>query len=120
MNQNKAMSTTPKPPGQFIPLSRSSLPIRTGIVGTGYIADLHALGIRRANGVELVSVCDANLKSAQSFANNWQVPAVFDSLESMLQNQQLDSIHVLAPPDLHHLLARTALQAGAHVLVEKP
>jgi predicted dehydrogenase/nucleoside-diphosphate-sugar epimerase len=89
-------------------------------VGTGYIADFHALGIRSAEGVELVSVCDANLKNAQSFASNWQVPTSFDSVESMLQNQQLDSVHVLAPPNLHHSLAKAALQAGAHVLVEKP
>ena len=95
-------------------------PIRAAIVGTGFIADYHALAIRRTEGVELVSVCDPNLRSAQAFAAKWDVPAIFDSLDSMLKNQQLDSVHVLAPPDLHHQLAKTALQAGAHVLIEKP
>jgi predicted dehydrogenase/nucleoside-diphosphate-sugar epimerase len=71
-------------------------------------------------GVKLMSVCDVNLKSAQAFAAKWQVPAVYDSLGSMLKNQQIDAIHLLAPPDLHHPLARAALQAGAHVLIEKP
>ena len=94
--------------------------IRAAIVGTGFIADYHALGIREAEGVELMGVCDPNLKSAQTFAANWNVPAAFDSLDSMLKSQQLDCVHVLAPPDLHHQLASTALQAGAHVFIEKP
>lgn len=114
------MSTTPKLQEQSTPSNIGSRPIRAGIVGTGYIADFHALGIHRVEGVELVSACDANLKSAQSFASHWQAPTVFDSLGSMLESQRLDSVHLLVPPNLHYPLARTALEAGAHVLIEKP
>src|ERR1700733_5033224 len=95
-------------------------PIRAAIVGTGYIASFHARAIRGVKGVELVSVCDANLSSAQSFAEDWGVTAVFDSLESMLHNQRVDTVHVLAPPDQHHALASEALRSGAHVFLEKP
>ncbi len=94
--------------------------VRAAIVGTGYIAEFHARAIRAAQGVQLVSVCDANLRSAQSFAAAWGVAAAFDSLESMLQDQRLDSVHVLVPPDLHHSLAKLALQSGIHVFLEKP
>ena len=99
---------------------RNPQPIRAAIIGTGYIADFHAHAIRQAEGVELVSVCDANLRSAQSFAVNWEVPAAFDSVESMVRDQRLDSVHVLVPPDRHHSLARTILQSGVHVFLEKP
>jgi predicted dehydrogenase/nucleoside-diphosphate-sugar epimerase len=103
------------------PLSRRSRQlIHAAIVGTGYIADFHARAIRQAAGVELVSVCDANLRSAQTFAAQWGIAQVFDSLESMLGSQQLDSVHVLVPPDRHHSLAKTALQSGVNVFLEKP
>jgi len=114
------MSAPSKLPTQVIRSRPGTQPVRAAIVGTGFIADYHALGIRRTEGVELVSVCDPNLRSARAFAANWQVPAVFDSLESMLKTQQLDSVHILAPPDRHHQLAVTSLQAGKHVLLEKP
>ena len=102
-------------------VSKSVLrPIRAAIVGTGFISDYHALGIREADGVELTGVCDTNLKAAEVFATNWSVPAAFNSLDTLLKKQEVDSVHVLAPPDLHHRLAKTALEAGAHVLIEKP
>ena len=97
-----------------------SEPLHAAIVGTGYIAEFHARAIRAMPRVKLVSVCDANLRSAQSFAAAQGVPAAFDFLESMLEAQRLDVIHILAPPDKHHLLAKTALQSGVNVFLEKP
>ena len=95
----------------------SPLPVRAAIVGAGYIADFHALAIRKSRGVELVGVCDSNPKRAQSFAAVWGVPEVFDSVEALLE-MKLNSIHLLVPPDRHHSLAKLALQSGAHVFVE--
>jgi predicted dehydrogenase/nucleoside-diphosphate-sugar epimerase len=113
-------STTFRAPRQVGLGSRGLQPLRAAIVGTGYIADFHARAIGGVKGVDLVSVCDANLNSAQSFAAAWGVPAAFDSLEPMLRDERLDCVHVLVPPDRHHSLARTALQSGVHVFVEKP
>ena len=94
--------------------------IRAGIAGTGFIADFHAEGIAGADGVDLTAVCDTSLASAQGFANKWGVSKVFGSLEAMLRDGQLDCVHILAPPDRHHSLAKLALQAGVSVLIEKP
>lgn len=93
--------------------------LRAAIVGTGYIADFHARAIQNANGVDLVAVCDANLPLAQSFGATWSVPAYAD-IEHMLAEQQIDVVHVLVPPNLHHRLARSALEAGSNVFIEKP
>src|ERR1700690_2949968 len=101
-------------------LKHSMQTVRAAIVGTGYIADFHARAIRNIKDVELVGVCDANLKSAQAFAATWGVPAVFTTLEAMLNALQLNSLHILVPPDRHHSLTKLALEAGVHVLVEKP
>jgi len=95
-------------------------PIRTGLVGTGYIAEFHARAIAAADRASLVAVCDANLSNAEAWAKSWGVAKAYASLQEMLAAQQLDCVHILAPPDLHHALARTALEAGVHVLLEKP
>lgn len=93
---------------------------RTAIVGTGYIAEFHARAIREAEGVELAATCDANGARAQAFAEAWNIPLAFDSLGKMLQETHIDCVHILTPPDLHFSLARTALEAGVHVFLEKP
>src|SRR5215469_16633439 len=101
----------------IIPLTRS---LRVGIAGTGFISEFHANAIRAAQGIELVSVCDPNLRIAELFAARQRISKVFNSLESMLNSQNLDCVHILAPPDKHFSLAKTALQSGVHVFVEKP
>src|SRR5688572_21289025 len=94
--------------------------IRTAIVGTGYIAEFHAGSIREAKGVELIATCDANLGRAKAFAGAWNIPRTFDSLSKMLEETQIDCVHLLTPPDLHFSLAKQALEAGVHVFLEKP
>ena len=94
--------------------------IRTAIVGTGYIAEFHARAIREAKGVELAATCDANLARATAFAGAWNIPLAYDSLATMLQETRIDCVHILTPPDLHFALAKQALEAGVHVLLEKP
>ncbi|MBV8136410.1 MAG: NAD-dependent epimerase/dehydratase family protein [Deltaproteobacteria bacterium] len=106
--------------GTNTPDGRSRKQIRAAIVGAGYIADFHARAIGQVGGVELVAVCDPNLKSARNFAARWGVSKSFDSLESMFMSEKLDSVHVLAPPDAHYPLASNALSLGANVLLEKP
>lgn len=94
--------------------------LKSAIVGTGYIADFHARAIAASPGVALICAADANLRNAQSFADRWGLSAAYDSLESMLQSQQIDCVHLLVPPDHHFRLAKTALEAGIHVFLEKP
>ncbi|KRQ94736.1 hypothetical protein CQ12_04190 [Bradyrhizobium jicamae] len=94
--------------------------LRTALVGTGYIAEFHAKAVRNIPGIELGAVCDADLKRAQTFAAAWNVPLAFSSLDEMLENARIDCIHLLAPPDLHHGLAKKALLKGVHVFLEKP
>ena len=98
----------------------SSKPVRVAIVGTGYISEFHARAIHATSGVDLVSVCDTNLHAAKSFATAWNVSSAYNSLEAMLTEQRLNCVHILVPPELHHGLAKSCLQSGAHVFLEKP
>jgi predicted dehydrogenase/nucleoside-diphosphate-sugar epimerase len=93
---------------------------RVGILGTGYIAEYHAKALATLPQVELSAVCDRARARAQAFADRFGVARVHDSIESMLAAGGLDALHVLLPPDLHAPAARAALEAGVHVLTEKP
>ncbi|WP_084462224.1 Gfo/Idh/MocA family oxidoreductase [Bradyrhizobium sp. WSM1417] len=95
-------------------------PLRTAIVGTGYIAQFHARAIAEVADVQLVATCDANLARAETFANAWNAPHAWDSLSKMLESARVDCVHILTPPDLHYAQAKEALEAGVHVFLEKP
>ena len=93
---------------------------RVALLGAGYIADWHARAIASIRGVELVAVCDQVLSRAEALAKKFNVPRVYGSLEPMLAAKQVDSVHVLLPPDFHFQAAHKILTAGVSTFVEKP
>ncbi len=93
---------------------------RVGFLGAGYIANWHAQAIAKLSSAELVAVADCILPKAQAFAQRFGVPRCYGSLESMLAEQELDAVHVLLPPDHHFKAARTVLESGLDVFLEKP
>ena len=96
--------------------------VRVAFLGTGYIADWHAKALSTIPGVELAAVCDKNIARARAFGEKYGVAECWPSLEAMLAKRDLDldAIHVLLPPDLHASAARAIIDAGLHVLMEKP
>lgn len=100
--------------------SRSGSKRRVALLGTGYIADWHAQAIRKVADVELVAVCDRVLAKAEALASKFHVPKTYNSLDEMLAAEELDAVHVLLPPDRHFEAARTLLEAGVDVFLEKP
>jgi predicted dehydrogenase len=91
-----------------------------GFLGTGYIADWHAQAIAKVPGVELVAVCDHLRNKAEALALKVGGAAIYQSLEAMLAQEQLDAVHVLLPPNAHFEAARVVLEAGVDVFMEKP
>ncbi len=91
---------------------------RAGLVGAGSIAEHHLAALRRLPRVELVGVADIDEARARGFAERLGTHA-YPSLAA-LREAGADVIHVLTPPDTHARVAAEALEAGCHVLVEKP
>ena len=94
--------------------------LRAAIVGTGAIANAHATALAATPDAELVAVVDRDAAQARAFAKRWGDPAVFGSLEELLASGVADVLHVCTPPGVHAEQAVAALDAGLHVICEKP
>jgi predicted dehydrogenase len=92
--------------------------LRAGLIGAG-IGSYHAEGYQAAKGVELVAVCDQDAKRAGKIAKPLGA-TVYTDYPDMLAKAELDLVSVCLPNDLHANAAIACLQAGAHVLCEKP
>jgi len=89
-----------------------------GIVGLGFgRAHIPAF---QANGCQVVALCQRNQAQAKAIADKYGVPRIFDRWEAMLAEAQPEIVVIATPPHLHRPIALGALEAGAHVLCEKP
>ena len=94
--------------------------IRVGIVGCGRVAEHHLRFLAEHPRAKLAALADADLARAQALSDHYRVPQAFSSIEQMLDSKSIDVLHVVTPPALHYQHAAAAIEAGMHVLVEKP
>jgi predicted dehydrogenase len=94
--------------------------LKVAIIGCGKIADSHAAQIRRIPGCEIVGVCDREPLMARQLYERFPVKRHFSNVRELLSEGQPDVVHITTPPASHFDLARTCLEAGCHVYVEKP
>src|SRR5688500_10367106 len=94
--------------------------VRVGIIGTGTIAQSHATALKEYPGGEIVSVFDVLGDRAQAYSEKWGVPKVAKTLDDLLADKEIDAVIVCTPPFAHMEPTIKALEAGKHVLCEKP
>lgn len=90
------------------------------MVGCGHMGTRHLDCLRRVPGVVVTGLCDSDRQAAARAAAVWPGSVPYPGLDAMLSADPPDVVHIVTPPASHHTLAREALQAGCHVLVEKP
>lgn len=96
-------------------------PLRVGIIGTGGIATgAHIPGYQKAPGVELYSACDILKDRVEAMAQQYGIPHVYTDFREMVKDPELDVVSVCTPPFAHKDATIAALEAGKHVLCEKP
>jgi predicted dehydrogenase len=93
--------------------------MKIGIVGSGMISGHHLNAATRWVGSEVVGIVDRDIERARAQAAHFSVAHTFENLADLLALKP-DVVHILTPPASHAPLAIEALQAGAHVFVEKP
>ncbi|MBP9902094.1 MAG: Gfo/Idh/MocA family oxidoreductase [Verrucomicrobia bacterium] len=92
--------------------------LRAGIIGTGFIGPVHVEALRRL-GVTVAAICDVadlGLKAAARLA----IPQAFADYRELLACREVDVVHITTPNRFHAGMSLAALQAGKHVVCEKP
>lgn len=92
-------------------------PVRTAVIGVGYLGKFHAQKYSALPDSELVAVCDSNLDTARQLAKELGTDAV-ENVDEI--RDKIDAVSIVVPTQLHHQIAKQCLEAGIHVLLEKP
>ncbi len=95
-------------------------PIAIGIVGCGYWGPNLARNFDRISGARLAAVCDTSPARLSHMMGIHPDARAYSDFETMLHDADLDAVAITTPLKSHHSLAKAVLEAGMHVLVEKP
>ena len=93
--------------------------LKIGICGAGEFAKFAAKSFLKVKGIKIFAVTDINETAALSMAKKFNAK-VFSTYDEMLTDKGIDLIYIATPPFLHYLQSKAALQAGKHVICEKP
>lgn len=94
--------------------------LKVAIVGCGKIADAHAAQIQRIGNCQIVGVCDREPLMAKQLYERFPIKACYTELEELLLKSRPEAVHVTTPAQGHFEIAKTCLEYGCHVYVEKP
>ena len=93
--------------------------IGAAVVGTGFIGVVHVEALRRL-GVQVLGVVGSSRERAAARSRELGLPPAYESFGAMLEDPLVEVVHIASPNYLHLEHARAALQAGKHVVCEKP
>jgi predicted dehydrogenase len=95
--------------------------IRIGLVGCGFVAELHMHAYRRVYGVDVeVRAVAARGAHVIDFAKRHQIPTAYRGFRELIADSEIDVVDICTPPNLHAAMIVEAMQAGKHVICEKP
>jgi len=93
--------------------------IRTAILGTGFMGRIHLEAVRRVEFVEAAAIAGRNKEIARRLGAAFSIPSMTD-YRDILRDPTIDAVHICTPNAQHFSMAKDALQAGKHVICEKP
>lgn len=91
---------------------------RVGVIGIGFIGAVHIEQLRRLGNVEVVAL--TNKDNAEQKAKELFVNKGYSDYKEMIDNENLDAIHICTPNNTHYEMAMYAMERGVHVVCEKP
>src|SRR6266849_963921 len=95
--------------------------VKVGLVGCGFVAELHMYAYRRVYGVDAeVTAVAARGEHVVDFAKKHRIPTTCRDFRSLLADKEIDVIDICTPPALHAAMIVQGVQAGKHVICEKP
>jgi D-xylose 1-dehydrogenase (NADP+, D-xylono-1,5-lactone-forming) len=94
--------------------------VKWGIISTANINRLFLEGARTADGVEIAAVASRDQAKGEEYARQHDIPTTHGSYEALLNDPDIDAVYISLPNSMHVDWSIRALQAGKHVLCEKP
>jgi predicted dehydrogenase len=94
--------------------------VRTGLIGCGKIAEVHAQALHDIPEAEFVACCDMDEARAHALGDKHDVPKRFTDVREMLESGEIEAVLICAPHPVHAQLVVAAADAGVHALCEKP
>jgi len=93
--------------------------INAAIVGTGFIGPAHLEALRRIPNIEVIGLVEVTQELADEKAALLGIPKAY-TFEEMLKDSDIDVVHICTPNFLHYPQTKAVLEAGKHVICEKP
>jgi predicted dehydrogenase len=94
--------------------------IRTAIFGTGFMGRVHLEAVRRLEFVEVAAIAGRNEEPARRLGAGFSIFKITTDYRDILRDPAIDAVHICTPNAQHFPMAKDALQAGKHVICEKP
>ncbi len=94
--------------------------IKVGVIGAGFIGPAHIESLRRLGNVEVVGLAGRDQASAEAKAALLGIPRAYGKYLDLIADPDLEVIHICSPNREHFPAAKAALEAGKHVMCEKP
>ncbi len=93
--------------------------LSAAVIGTGFIGPVHIEGLKRA-GIHVTGVLGSSPSRSLQASQTLGLPRAYSSLDELLDDNEVDVVHITSPNRYHFFQASSALRAGKHVLCEKP
>lgn len=103
-----------------VPNSLTAPILRWGVMGTGWIAERFVESLQQSTRQQVVAVGSRSREGAATFAKRFGLQTGHGSYQELVSDREVDVVYIATPHNLHHPCAVLALDAGKHVLVEKP
>ena len=91
---------------------------QAAVIGTGFIGAVHIEAVRRLGNVKIVALCDT--QGAEKKAEQFCIGKAYSDYRKMMEELELDAVHICTPNHTHYEIAKYAIQKGIHVICEKP
>src|SRR5688572_14640625 len=117
MSDKNSALVSPSEPGRSEGRSNT---VRMGVIGYGYWGPNIVRNVRNLDNAELVAVCDKNPAALKRAARGYPGVHLTTDFAEVLRSPDIDAVAIITPVWTHFELAKTALENGKHVFVEKP
>ncbi|MEM9885742.1 MAG: Gfo/Idh/MocA family oxidoreductase [Bacteroidota bacterium] len=94
--------------------------IRLACIGAGYFSQFHVEAWQRIAEVELVAICDQQIEKAKVLAQQFQVEKIYKEVSELLDQEDLEVVDIITPPETHYSLCLQAAEKGIHIICQKP